>query len=264
MTHRNSATLIGGTVVCLLLAFVGWLVTPSPSSAPTVHEQQTAPSRTRLSKRIPVSRPTAKATTTDGDPSCEGQAEAAQEELLLRCAAEIDAAFCYGERGSLVVATDAFSCANAEWPTTCDNLIEHMVCDEALSVSLDAHAMHQEDVEYALDELRTRCARFRDVRYFLDCDRLPCVLGIPRDQVVDQDVGVHDLMCFDDLIVDSSPMTQYNSATLVPMYTVSSESVPTDLRARWTRTRSLRWKELSTFPGFFEMEDGPDVGQAEP
>ena len=219
------------------------------------------PRPARRVRRFPTPEIRTNPTSLDSTrtPECnEAEATRRIRSLWHDCSEEVDRAFCYEGVTSLDILDELTSCGpdGIHGPQTCQDLISYLRCDPELEMSESSRQHHREDVQRALADLESRCPSFSEIPWFLDCERMPCVLGIPRESLPDDGSSAHESLCFDG-ITSVRTYTQYNSATLIPMTALPEDRSNVDLGARWEIMMPIRWKELSQFPGLFEGQDGP-------
>jgi len=268
MSTTQKGGFFGGAL--LLAAILVWLGTreatgPATPSLRTPAEQRYTPRTSAAPPRPPNPSNTPVAGVAEpvgeGCPS-DGQVDAVAK-LFADCTEILDLRFCYGpivEQRAYDVLVECNADGRWSIPGSCEELASQLDCDDSMAMSEESRRHHLLDVEQALDTLRERCTAFRSVNYFLDCSRIPCVLGLPRSDLVGAGISEMQAMCFDDMLSGVTALTQYNSATLVPLYVLPQNTSGGALHQRWEKSKDVRWKELSTFPGFFKGADGPASG----
>lgn len=178
-----------------------------------------------------------------------GERVAAREKLLDTCRGELDLHACYIAGSTVAVAPRDVHPGPGGEPTDCATLVDALPCHPDLAVTRAQRDEHVATVEAALAALEASCATFRESDWFLDCDRVPCVVGVPLEGLPESRAPAFTALC-DSPLIGGEVLTQQGSATLVPLYAMPDDPSGAVLEGRWRLQRSLRWKELATFPGF--------------
>ena len=110
-----------------------------------------------------------------------------------------------------------------------------------------------QDVQDYLTELEARCDNFRNSEWFLDCEKIPCMLGTSYDERKNQEMSTGDFVCGSSTILNQ--VTVYNRGvapdrvTLYPLLNHGSEDMQDVIRARWEAQSMYRTESLTNILG---------------
>ncbi len=121
-----------------------------------------------------------------------------------------------------------------------------------LAVSQLQREDHIERAQQYIEDLAARCGTFEESDWFLDCSRVPCVLGFDAQALDEQGIAVERALCMDDIIGTATILTNPNhegGVTMLPLHAVADETLADRLKHRWKAQGSRRWEEVGKYLG---------------
>ncbi len=136
----------------------------------------------------------------------------------------------------------------------CDVVARLAGCQEMpdLAVSQLQREDHIERAQQYIEDLAARCGTFEESDWFLDCSRVPCVLGFDAQALDEQGIAVERALCMDDIIGTATILTNPNhegGVTMLPLHAVADETLADRLKHRWKAQGSRRWEEVGKYLG---------------
>jgi hypothetical protein len=129
----------------------------------------------------------------------------------------------------------------------CEEALEQMGCEPNPDLILTPAEVDEvlREVERTLDALSARCAVFAETSWFLDCEQLPCILGLPRgandlNSTLCGDVIMHGVQ-FDTVGWEPDQMS------LLPLLRVGSPRQQEVMEGRWSQDRRVRIGTLTSY-----------------